>query len=210
MLNILEVASKFGGKPSESQKNKRKLMSQFFKDPQSVGTIHPSSRELAEAMIEPVDFTVPGTILEYGPGTGAITSVIAERLTEQTRYIGIEINKEFCKDLSLKFPNLTFVNKSATEAASVLELFAIDKVDAIFCGIPWASLPASLQREILDGAARYLRPGGMFITYAYLQGLILPGAWALRRNLKARFPTVRTSRIIWNNVPPAFAYICRR
>src|SRR5579859_7238920 len=110
MLNIIDAASKkFGSKSSEQ---KRKLMSQFIKAPHSVGTIHPSSRELAEVMIEPIDFTVPATILEYGPGTGAITTVVAERLTEQCRYIGIEINKEFCKDLAAKFPKLSFVNKS--------------------------------------------------------------------------------------------------
>jgi phosphatidylethanolamine/phosphatidyl-N-methylethanolamine N-methyltransferase len=208
MLNILEVASrKFGGKYSSP---KHRLMTQFIKAPNLVGTIHPSSRELAETMIEPIDFTTPGTVVEYGPGTGAITSVVAEHLTEKTRYIGVEINKEFCQDLSAKFPKLSFVNKSAVEIASVLELFAIDKVDAILCGIPWASLPASLQDSILDGVEKYLRPGGTFITYAYLQGLLLPGAWSLRRNLKRRFASVETSSIVWNNMPPAFAYICRR
>ena len=208
MLNILDAASKKFG--SKSSVQKRKLMSQFIKAPNLVGTIHPSSRELAEVMIEPIVFNAPATILEYGPGTGAITTVVAERLTEQSRYIGIEINKEFCKDLSTKFPKLSFVNKSAVDVAEVLELFAIDKVDAILCGIPWASLPGSLQDSILDGVERHLRPGGVFVTYAYLQGLLLPGAWTLRRNLKRRFGVVLTSRIVWNNVPPAFAYICRR
>jgi phospholipid N-methyltransferase len=204
MLNIPEI------KIAAAKNHKLRLMSQFFKSPQSVGTIHPSSRELAEAMIAPIDFGKSCTILEYGPGTGAITSVVSENLTECTRYIGIEINKAFCKDLSARFPQLSFVNKSAAEAPEVLEIFAIDKVDAILCGIPWAAMPASLQNAILDGVERCLKPGGVFLTYAYLQGLLLPGAWTLRRSLKARFTSVDTTRIVWNNVPPAFAYICRR
>ena len=162
-------------------------------------------------MIKPIDFNAPGTIVEYGPGSGAITNVVAERLTDQTRYIGIEINKEFCKDLAGEISQTELRQQiAARRYREVLELFAIDKVDAILCGIPWASLPAGLQDAILDGVERCLRPGGVFVTYAYLQGLLLPGAWTLRRNLKKRFASVQTSPIIWNNMPPAFAYICRR
>ena len=42
-------------------------------------------------------------------------------------------------------------------------------------------------------------------------GLMRPWAlWQLRRRLRNRFSSVETTRIVWNNVPPAFAYICRR
>ncbi|HUY67940.1 MAG TPA: methyltransferase domain-containing protein [Alphaproteobacteria bacterium] len=185
------------------------LISQFFKSPQAVGTIVPSTRNLAEAMIAPLDFAALKTIVECGPGTGAITGPVAERLSGQSRYIGIEINATFCKNLAVRFPHLTFVNRSAVEIEDVIRAAGIERADAVLCGIPWASLPAEQQTGILDGVKRILAPGGVFVTYAYLQGLLLPGAWALRRNLKERFSSVATTRIVWNNVPPAFAYICR-
>ncbi|MCE0496612.1 MAG: hypothetical protein LV481_01510 [Methylacidiphilales bacterium] len=186
------------------------LFSQFLRSPRSVGSVLPSSRGLAKLMVEPVDFTSPLTIIEFGPGTGTITSCIAERLRPQSRYIGIETNKKFFEDVSIQFPNLHFVNRSAVEIEPILQSFNIKSVNAILSGIPWASLPAGLQPEILDGAVRSLHPGGVFVTFAYVSGLLLPAAQTLRRQLKARFSNVQTSRVIWNNFPPAFTYVCQR
>jgi phospholipid N-methyltransferase len=187
-----------------------RLFSQFLRSPRSVGTILPSSRGLARLMVEPVDFTQPSTIIEFGPGTGTITAGIAERLRPHSQYIGIETNQNFFEDISVLFPRLKFVHRNASEIGAILQSLNIKSVDAILCGIPWASLPAGLQPEILDGAVRSLRPGGVFVTFAYIPGLLLPAAQTLRRQLKARFSSVRTSRVVWNNFPPAFTYICHR
>ena len=186
-----------------------RLLSQFVRAPRSVGTVLPSSPGLARLMVEPVDFTRPSTIVEFGPGTGTITSRIAEQLRPRSSYIGIETNERFCDDLSVRFPQLPFVNRSAAEIEAILESRNIGPADAILSGIPWASLPAGVQPEILDAAVRSLRPGGVFVTFAYVSGLVLPAAQTLRRQLKARFASVRTSRVVWNNFPPAFTYVCR-
>jgi phospholipid N-methyltransferase len=42
-----------------------------------------------------------------------------------------------------------------------------------------------------------------------VQGLAFPGAWALRRTLRRTFADVRRSGVVWANLPPAFAYVCR-
>ena len=55
-----------------------------------------------------------------------------------------------------------------------------------------------------------LVPGGVFVTFGYLQSLALPGAWALRRRLRHGFADVAKTKVVWGNVPPAFAYICRK
>jgi phospholipid N-methyltransferase len=167
-----------------------------LRSPRSVGTVLPSSRGLAKLMI--------------GPGTGSITSRIDRCLRPQSLYVGIETNKKLCDDMAIRFPHLHFVNRSAIEIEAILQSLNIESVDAILSGIPWASLPAGLQPQILDGAVRSLRPGGVFVTFAYVSGLLLPAAQTLRRQLKARFANVQTSRIIWNNFPPAFTYVCHR
>ena len=68
----------------------------------------------------------------------------------------------------------------------------------------------SLQETVFAGIDRALAPSGVFMTFGYLQSLILPGAWALRRRLRRSFGHVSRSSIVWANIPPAFAYICRK
>ncbi len=210
MLNFPGMTSDTSRNETKMSNDTLRLMLQFLKSPKSVGTLIPSSRELAQAMLAPIDFNNLSAIVEFGPGTGPLTAQIAARLPDRARYIGVELNKEFYERLSGKFPRLQFVNRDAADIEDILKSSGIEGVDAIMCNLPWASLPSEMQPKILNAAHKCLRVGGVFVTYAYLQGLILPGAWTLRRRLRNRFSKVETTRIVWNNVPPAFAYICHR
>jgi phosphatidylethanolamine/phosphatidyl-N-methylethanolamine N-methyltransferase len=161
-------------------------------------------------MVATIDFSSLSTIVEFGPGTGIMTAAIAARLRREQRYLGVEVNKVFYERLIKRFPNLQFVNQSAVDLNDILRNAQIAQIDAVLCGLPWASLPIDEQEKILGAMLRFLRNGGVFVTFAYLQGLLLPGAWALRRRLKKNFPSVRTTKVIWWNFPPAFAYVCHR
>jgi phosphatidylethanolamine/phosphatidyl-N-methylethanolamine N-methyltransferase len=187
-----------------------KFLTQFRHAPRSVGAIVPSSDALARAMIAPIDFAKARAIVEFGPGTGVMTAAILNRLSPDTKYVGIEINEAFHRTLTIRFPDLQFFNRGAQDVTDILAALEIDGCDAIVCGLPWASLPIELQNRIMAGMLQVLRPGGVFVTFAYLQGLVLPAAGALRRRLKAEFSRVETTRIVWGNVPPAFAYVCYR
>ncbi len=184
-----------------------KFLAQFRNAPRAVGAIVPSSRALAEAMIAPIDFVTARVIVEFGPGTGVMTTALMERLGPDTRYVGVEINETFCRTLTIRFPHLSFFNRGAQDIEEILAGLGVETVDAIVCGLPWASLPIDLQARIMAAIGAVLRPGGVFVTFAYLQGLIMPAAGMLRRRLKAQFATVKTTKIIWRNVPPAFAYV---
>ena len=186
------------------------FFSQFWRAPRTVGAVLPSSEALSSAMVSVIDFGSLKTIVEFGPGTGVMTADIAALLRPAQTYIGIELNEVFYKQLVARFPRLEFFNESAVNLTDILRRKGIGEIDAVLCGLPWASLPISVQETILGAMLRALRPGGVFVTFAYLQGLLLPGAWALRRRLKANFSTVTTTKIVWRNVPPAFAYVCRR
>lgn len=187
-----------------------KFLTQFRNAPRSVGAIVPSSRELAEAMIAPIDFKAARVIVEFGPGTGSMTAAILKKLGPDTKYIGVEINETFCQTLTLRFPELHFFNRGAQDIKEILASLGLESVDAIVCGLPWASLPIELQNRIMAAITEVLKPGGIFVTFAYLQGLILPAAGMLRRRLKSQFAAVKTTKIVWRNVPPAFAYVCYR
>jgi phospholipid N-methyltransferase len=84
------------------------------------------------------------------------------------------------------------------------------EVDCIISGLPWASFSESLQDQCLAGILEVLKPGGQFVTFAYLQGLLLPAGLRFRAKLKRYFSDVTKSKIVWRNLPPAFVYRCRR
>jgi phospholipid N-methyltransferase len=188
----------------------RLFLSEFLRSPRAVGAVLPSSGGLAEAMVAPIDFATALDIVEFGPGTGSFTARIAERLTPRHRYVGIEANEQFCRHLAAEFPALRFVNTGAERVADVLAENGMTAADAIVSGLPWASLPIELQDAIFAQMRRCLHAGSLFVTFAHLQGLCLPGAWALRRRLQQEFSQVTRTPVIWTNLPPAFTYVCRK
>lgn len=186
------------------------FLRQFVQSPRTVGAVLPSSAALARTMLAPIDFTTARTIVEFGPGTGAFTREIAARMAPGCRYLGIELNQQFVGELATAFPLLTFVQGSVADLAQIIARKDIDAIDAIVCGLPWATLPISLQERVFAAIDQALVPGGVFVTFGYLQSLVLPGAWALRRRLRPQFAQVEHSPVVWGNVPPAFAYVCRK
>ena len=61
-----------------------------------------------------------------------------------------------------------------TNVATLCQQESMDHVDAIVCGLPWASFSDALQREIMEAMLDVLQPSGQFATFAYWQGLLLP------------------------------------
>jgi len=188
----------------------RDFLAQFIRNPHTVGAVLPSSKALARMMLAPVDFDTLTTIVEYGPGIGAITQEILPHLSGSQKYFGFEINPNFLQQLRQRFPNQEFIGEPASQIGQFLKTSQIKTIDAVICGLPWASLPISEQSKTLEATLNSLKPGGLFITFAYLQGLLLPAAWALRRRLSENFTTVCRTKIVWRNIPPAFAYVCAK
>jgi phospholipid N-methyltransferase len=182
---------------------------QFLRSPRTVGAVAPSSQALAGVMLAPIDFGMARVIVEFGPGTGAFTAEISRRMAAHCRYLGIELNPRFVHELRRRFPGLDFIHGSVADFAAILADRHIGGVDAVICGLPWATLPVSLQEAVFAGMRAALAPGGLFVTFGYLQGLLLPAARVLRRRLGREFVDVRQTSPVWGNVPPAFAYICR-
>lgn len=187
-----------------------KFIDQFVKSPFSIGAVAPTSRQLAEVLMAPFDFRSLSTLVEIGPGTGAITSVIQDKLLRPSQYMGIELNAAFYAVAKEKFPALTFFNEDAGDLRLRLDAQKVDFADGIVSSLPWATLPPPVQDKLLNEIHRCLRPGGLFVTYAYIQGMLLPAAWRFRSRLKTKFPDTRMTNVVWENFPPAFGYISRR
>lgn len=188
----------------------RTFFREFLFHPKAVGTVSPSSTNLARHLADAVDWDHASTILEYGPGTGVITEEIVSRLPNQTDFYAIEISSEFADILRQRFPNIRVLEGSVGNAKTLCETEGLEQVDAIVSGLPWAAFPPAEQDTYLDATVEVLKPGGQFISFGHLQGLLLPAGRRFRKKLSHYFSDVRVSKPVWGNFPPAFFYTCRR
>lgn len=193
-----------------SLREKARFLSEFVKKPGSVGAVAPSSPSLTEKMVEWIDWPNARTVIEYGPGTGAFTGRIRECLRSPSRLLAIEVNPQFAAALQRRYPDVRVCRESVTNVEAVCRREGVAEVDAIVCGLPWAVFGPKEQAEILGGMMAVLKPRGQFVTFAYLQGLLLPGARRFRASLRRHFSHVERSQTAWRNLPPAFVYRCRK
>lgn len=182
----------------------------FLKHPTQVGAIAPSSPHLVRMMLDSFDWNQARHIVEYGPGTGVFTEGVLRRLAPESKFFAIERSDQMVRAACLRCPDAEIVHDSVTNVVALCHDRGIEQVDAILCGLPWASFSDELQREILDSMFQVLKPGGQFATFAYLQGLALPAGQRFARWLGSNFSQVKKSPIVWRNLPPAFVYRCVR
>lgn len=179
------------------------LFSRFLRSPRTVGAVTASSRALAEAMVRGLDLSRPGHIVELGPGTGAFTAAIVGRLGASTRFLAIDVDPEFVRQIGKRWPHVECVCASAERLDALVADRGMAPVDHIVSGLPFVSLPPPVTRQILDGVVRVLRPGGTFTTFQYVHGFGLPPAIAFRRGMTARMGETPGVRLIVRNFPPA-------
>ncbi len=189
---------------------KRSIITQFVKNPKTTGAIAPSSSFLSKKIISGLNFKDAQTIVELGPGTGAITAFIEKELNEHNKFFGIELNEDIYHFVSNRFPNQKFYLDSASNLPKILKKENLDLVDIIISGLPWAAFHDELQDSILDAILESLKEGGIFTTFAYLHGSILPAAKSFKQKLHKYFSHVEKSNIVWRNIPPAYVYKCHK
>lgn len=182
----------------------------FVRHPTQVGAVAPSGPGLVRTMTDWFDWETARTVVEYGPGTGVFTDAILSRRHPDARFFAIEKSPELAELCRRRCPTADVVVGDVASIDVFCRERVIDDVDAIVCGLPWASFSASLQEEILQATLRVLRPGGQFATFAYWQGVALPAGLRFSRRLRRSFQTVERSPTAWRNLPPAFVYRCRK
>ena len=183
---------------------------EFIKNWKTVGAVLPSSAALAHRMVEAANVPHARRVLELGPGTGAFTGAIKDCLPHSGHYLGIEMNGEFVKTLKSRFPGFEFAAAAAQEFDFDSYLPQGEAFDSIVSGLPWTAFPEWLQRDILEHVMKRLVPGGCFATFAYFGFHKLPGGQHFRELLQKQPGRLRTTTVVWGNVPPAFVYVLQR
>jgi phospholipid N-methyltransferase len=182
----------------------------FLRHPTQVGAVAPSSPALVRMMVDWFDWENARGIVEFGPGTGVFTAAIEQQRHPDSTFFAIERSPEMAAVARTRCPETTIYEDSATNVAELCRRESIGQVDAIICGLPWASFSDGLQAEIIEEMLGVLRPGGQFATFAYWQGVILPAGRRFSRRLQDSFSSVQRSGTVWRNLPPAFVYRCVR
>jgi phospholipid N-methyltransferase len=181
----------------------------FLRKPGRVGAVMPSSPFLAQAMLRGCDLERAEAVIELGPGTGAFTGLIRQRIGAKTTFFALEVDPESVRGLRRRFPDVNVHHDSAERATKYLRQYRKKKADYVISGLPWANMPVKVQESILDAILKVMEPDGLFTTFAYVHACWLPRARRFRERLENHFGEVKTSRIVWRNVPPAFVYRCR-
>ena len=182
----------------------------FLRNPATTGAIAPSSERLARVLASVVPATGTPTVVELGPGTGAVSAVIARRLPAGARHLAIELDPAMVAHLRRAHPDLEVVPGDARRLPALLAEHGVQRADAVVCGLPWALFDATTQTQVLAGISTAIGPTGAFTTFAYLQGMALPAARRFRATLRRTFEEVQVTATVWRNLPPAFVYVCRR
>jgi len=182
---------------------KSNFISEFLKKENKVGSLAPSSRYLAQKMLRHIPFDTAEVIVELGPGTGAFTPYLLQKMKAGSTLILLELNEVFYKELLDKFndPRLIILHGSATDLPNYLDQLKIAQVDCILSSLPLAILPPDISNTILDCSKKALKTGGYFIQFQY--------SWQSRKKIARLYGNLSLGFTPWN-FPPAWVYTCRK
>lgn len=176
----------------------------FLKNPGKVGSIKPSSPELAQKMIEGIVPNENNAVLELGVGTGAITRFLQDVVPDERSYLGIELDRDLVRLLRRNFPDMRIVRGNAAESWAIHQRSGIGKVSSIICCLPFVSLPNEVGEQIMLQVDKFMQQGCTFRTFQYAHGYYFPSAIKLREFMRTRYGKSKKSPLIVKNVPPAY------
>jgi phosphatidylethanolamine/phosphatidyl-N-methylethanolamine N-methyltransferase len=174
----------------------------WLKKPLAIGAVTPSGRVLARTMARYVDPTVPGPVVELGPGTGPVTEALIDHGVAEERLVLVEFNPTFCQLLRGRFPRATIIQGDAYALGSVLGPLLRQPGAAIVSGLPLFTKPLRMRVRLLRDAFTVMRPGAPFVQFTYAVVPPIPKSLA-------GVQTAASERI-WMNLPPARVWVYRK
>ncbi|MBE7686212.1 class I SAM-dependent methyltransferase [Tenacibaculum piscium] len=177
----------------------------FFKEAvknyKTSGTVAPSSKYLAKKMLRKINFQTANVLIELGPGNGAITHSILEKIQPNAVLICFEINDAFYLELKkIKHPQLIVLKASAEKITTEIQKLGYKKVNHIISSLPLTIIPAEISTTILKESFQILEKNGLFIQYQYSLSYYKKLKEFFGNNIKLNFES--------RNFPPAFIYEC--
>jgi phosphatidylethanolamine/phosphatidyl-N-methylethanolamine N-methyltransferase len=185
------------------------FVKEIWKHPRELSTIFPSSRFLARTIADQIDFDEPATIVELGPGDGALTYPLIDRLHPESELLLVEVNDRFCDELEETFGDhenwgrVEVINRSADELDEILAERGIDHVDYVVSGLPLSTLPDELSMNVLHTVNGVLdEDGGRYIQFQLSQDY--------KETVEDVFGDLESLHRVLLNMPPAWVYVASK
>jgi phosphatidylethanolamine/phosphatidyl-N-methylethanolamine N-methyltransferase len=177
----------------------------FFKGwldgPKSVGAIMPTSQFAARSMASLIKPETGLPVLELGPGTGAITRAILERVPPQ-RVISIEHSPDFYEHLKREYPDVDVKLGDAFDLDKTLGDGGATRFDCVISAVPLLNFPMERRIALLESLLDRLPRGHPVVQISY--GPVSPVA------TKGTRITSTPHEFILRNIPPARLWTYRR
>ncbi|MER0238769.1 methyltransferase domain-containing protein [Fulvimarina sp. MAC8] len=175
------------------------FLANWVRHPISMGAVAPSSRQYCRTMVEHSSVELDGPILELGPGLGAVTRAMLEKGVDPARITSIEFEENFADALRQRFPEVNVIHGDGFDLDKTLGDRKDEKFAAILFAIPITSQKASWRQDLFRDYFGRLRSGGNITQLSYMWKPPVPAVPGVF--------SVRSTDIVWNNIPPARVWI---
>jgi len=191
---VSEARSKLG--------DEARFIKSWIDDPMRTGSVTPSGPALARRMASFVDPSLPGPVIEIGPGTGPVTEALIERGISEDRLILVEYSPEFCKLLRERFPRATVIEGDAYALTTTLAGHLEGKAIALVSSLPLFNQPRAMRSALAKDAFTLLIEGAPFIQFTYSVISPVPRKGSGLKSF--------VSDWILRNIPPARVWVYRQ
>jgi phospholipid N-methyltransferase len=201
------------------------FLTQFLRNHETTGSLIPSGRALGSALCRYVgEGAAPQKILEAGPGTGAVTGCIIERMRHDDQLWMVELNPTFAAHLRAAFTHKPAYREVASRChlveGSVQELGHAGEFDLVVSGLPLNNFSSAEVRDILGAYSKLLKPGGILSFFQYIMirpAKMIVSVGSERDRLKGVGEAIErilrerefAREWVWPNVPPAWVHHIR-
>ncbi len=169
---------------------------EWAKSPLKTASVVPSSPALAHRMARSIRRS-DKPVIELGPGTGVFTEAMISAGIPESQLTLVEVNKNFAKRLSEKYPQATVIEGMAEDLAGLPE----SHFGSVVSGLPFLSMKSTQVDGILSRAFQLLDDEGVFIQFTYG-----PKCPVSTSTLKHQKLVSRRSGFALKNFPPASVF----
>lgn len=166
--------------------------------PRATGAIFPSGSFLAHAMVQHIDPSRDGMVVELGPGTGVFTKALLNHGVKPENLLLIEYNPDFVRYLRKRFRGVTVVHGSAFDVEKICHERGIDRLNGVISGMPLLNFSKEERYSMMKQCMRLLAEGAQMSQFTYSQ---VPSVKACTGM------SVSLCRRVWLNIPPATVWI---
>jgi phosphatidylethanolamine/phosphatidyl-N-methylethanolamine N-methyltransferase len=196
-------------------KDLKTFAAEALADYKTTGAVAPSSRYLAQAMLEPLSLKPGCVVVELGAGTGVMTRALLEVLPADATLMAFEINLRFYRHLkkSLADHRLILLRVRAEHVDQELHKRGYTRVDAVVSSLALGFFSDSERRALLDAFVPFMDKKSVYTQYQYVHGMGLKDGRLRRFSASALLHQYFDSihrKTVWRNIPPAFVFACRK